>query len=261
MKRFILLLRQLASEFDAFGDTAEGRAVFAELETIRLPLKLRGLRDRAAHGHRGHLPQGREPRPSRARSGSAPSRDAGVVADAGCGGTNAPGQPALARGHEALRRHQTTARTLRRAGRPIRHPRVRPTAAGGRLPRSYRMERLQRAVRHRTVVRRQRRSAGADRAPGRHRPQPAALAQAERRLRAAAGAAEPAPREVRRICSKAKSSGGGSFTVGWICSFSLPIITICAFICLNIFLSLFDLIFRWMFFIKICIPFPKRSES
>ena len=58
-----------------------------------------------------------------------------------------------------------------------------------------------------------------------------------------------------------KPSGGGSFTVGWICSFSLPIITICAFICLNIFLSLFDLIFRWMFFIKICIPFPKRSES
>jgi len=55
--------------------------------------------------------------------------------------------------------------------------------------------------------------------------------------------------------------GGGQFTVGWICSFSLPIITICAFICLNIFLSLFDLIFGWMFFIKICIPFPKRSES
>ena len=58
-----------------------------------------------------------------------------------------------------------------------------------------------------------------------------------------------------------KQSGGGSFTVGWMCSFSLPIITICAFICLNIFLSLFDLIFRWMFFIKICIPFPKRSEG
>ena len=50
-------------------------------------------------------------------------------------------------------------------------------------------------------------------------------------------------------------------TLGWICSFSLPIITICAFIVLNIFLSLFDLVFRWMFFIKICIPFPKRSEG
>lgn len=43
----------------------------------------------------------------------------------------------------------------------------------------------------------------------------------------------------------------------WICSFSLPIITICAFIVLNIFLQLFDLIFRWLLFIKICIPFPK----
>ena len=41
MKRFILLLRQLASEFDAFGETPEGRAVFTELEAIRLPLKLR----------------------------------------------------------------------------------------------------------------------------------------------------------------------------------------------------------------------------
>jgi hypothetical protein len=46
-------------------------------------------------------------------------------------------------------------------------------------------------------------------------------------------------------------------TLGWICSFSLPIITLCAFICLNVFLSLFDLFFRWMMFIKICIPFPK----
>jgi hypothetical protein len=45
--------------------------------------------------------------------------------------------------------------------------------------------------------------------------------------------------------------------LGWICSFSIPIITLCAFIVLNIFLSLFDLFFRWMFFIKICIPFPK----
>jgi hypothetical protein len=45
--------------------------------------------------------------------------------------------------------------------------------------------------------------------------------------------------------------------LGWICSFSIPIITLCAFIVLNIFLSLFDLFFRWMFWIKICIPFPK----
>ena len=55
--------------------------------------------------------------------------------------------------------------------------------------------------------------------------------------------------------------GGSPLTVGWICSFSLPIITLCAFIVLNIFLGLFDLIFKWMFFIKICIPFPKRKEG
>lgn len=47
--------------------------------------------------------------------------------------------------------------------------------------------------------------------------------------------------------------------LGWICSFNIPIITICAFIVLNIFLSLFDLFFSWMKFIKICIPFPKKG--
>jgi hypothetical protein len=50
---------------------------------------------------------------------------------------------------------------------------------------------------------------------------------------------------------------GPGLGIMWICSFSIPIITICAFICLGIFLSLFDLIFMWMAFIKICIPIPK----
>ncbi|MGA9582592.1 MAG: hypothetical protein WBR13_11565 [Allosphingosinicella sp.] len=49
--------------------------------------------------------------------------------------------------------------------------------------------------------------------------------------------------------------------LGWLCSFSIPIITLCAFICLNIFLSLFDLFLKWMMFIKICIPIPKKSDS
>jgi hypothetical protein len=51
-------------------------------------------------------------------------------------------------------------------------------------------------------------------------------------------------------------SGGGGIGVMWLCSFSIPIITICAFLVLGIFLSLFDLIFFWMAFIKICIPIP-----
>lgn len=57
-----------------------------------------------------------------------------------------------------------------------------------------------------------------------------------------------------------KGSGEGGIGLGWICSFSLPIITLCAFICLNIFLSLFNLIFSWMAFLKICIPIPKAKE-
>lgn len=49
--------------------------------------------------------------------------------------------------------------------------------------------------------------------------------------------------------------------LSWICSFNIPVITICAFIVLNIFLSLFNLIFGWMFFIKICLPFPKKKTG
>jgi hypothetical protein len=59
--------------------------------------------------------------------------------------------------------------------------------------------------------------------------------------------------------SKLKDGDGSTDGPGiaWLCSFSIPFITICAFIVLNIFLSLFDIIFRWMLFIKICIPIPK----
>lgn len=49
----------------------------------------------------------------------------------------------------------------------------------------------------------------------------------------------------------------GSLGITWVCSFSIPIITICAFIVLNIFLSLLNIVFGWMFFLKICLPLPK----
>lgn len=57
-----------------------------------------------------------------------------------------------------------------------------------------------------------------------------------------------------------KGSGEPGIGLGWICSFSLPIITLCAFIVLNIFLTLFNLIFFWLPFLKICIPIPKAKE-
>src|SRR5690606_3245333 len=54
--------------------------------------------------------------------------------------------------------------------------------------------------------------------------------------------------------------GGAPLGIGWICSFSIPVITLCAFIVLSIFLGLFDLIFRWLAFIKVCLPYPKRGD-
>jgi hypothetical protein len=54
---------------------------------------------------------------------------------------------------------------------------------------------------------------------------------------------------------------GGGLTVGWICGFSIPLITICAFFVLNIFLSLLNIVFFWMAFIKICIPIPVPAAS
>ena len=56
---------------------------------------------------------------------------------------------------------------------------------------------------------------------------------------------------------KGEGSLSDNPSLGWICSFSIPIITLCAFIVLNIFLTLLHLVFGWLFFIKICLPFPK----
>ncbi len=47
-----------------------------------------------------------------------------------------------------------------------------------------------------------------------------------------------------------------SLSFGMICGFSIPIITICAFIILQIFLTLLHIIFFWLPYVKICIPYP-----
>ncbi len=51
----------------------------------------------------------------------------------------------------------------------------------------------------------------------------------------------------------------GSIDFGMICGFNIPIITICAFLLLNIILSLLNIIFWWLPFVRICIPFPKSK--
>jgi hypothetical protein len=54
------------------------------------------------------------------------------------------------------------------------------------------------------------------------------------------------------------ADGGGDFTLGMICSFSLQIIFLVAFIVMFIFLILLNFIFWWMPFLKICFPIPKK---
>ena len=58
-----------------------------------------------------------------------------------------------------------------------------------------------------------------------------------------------------------KGKDGGGLGLGWICGFCIPMITFCAFIVLNIFLSLFNIVFGWLLFLKICLPFPRRTDG
>jgi len=62
--------------------------------------------------------------------------------------------------------------------------------------------------------------------------------------------------------SMLKGEGGpGADGIAWLCSFNIPIITLVAFLVCNIFLSLFNIIFFWMFLVKICIPIPASLKA
>jgi hypothetical protein len=58
----------------------------------------------------------------------------------------------------------------------------------------------------------------------------------------------------------AEPSPAAGVALDWICGFNIPIITLCAFIVLSIFLALLDIVFSWLLFIKICIPIPKSDS-
>lgn len=58
-----------------------------------------------------------------------------------------------------------------------------------------------------------------------------------------------------------RGTAGTKLGIQWICAFSIPIVTLCAFLILNLFLSLLNIIFWWLPFVKICFPLPKVEES
>ncbi|MFN7937161.1 MAG: hypothetical protein U0R19_27805 [Bryobacteraceae bacterium] len=54
---------------------------------------------------------------------------------------------------------------------------------------------------------------------------------------------------------------GPGLDIGWICSLSIPIITLCAFILLFLMVILLNIVFFWMPFFKICFPLPKLKAK
>jgi hypothetical protein len=66
--------------------------------------------------------------------------------------------------------------------------------------------------------------------------------------------------QVKKPLDVSKGGGGGT-DLAWLCGFNIPIITLCAFIVLSIFLSLLNILFWWLPLVKICIPIPKSSPS
>jgi hypothetical protein len=59
---------------------------------------------------------------------------------------------------------------------------------------------------------------------------------------------------------KKPGDSGPGLGIDWICGFNIPIITICAFIVLNIFLQLLNIVFWWLPFVKICLPVPAKKD-
>ena len=57
-----------------------------------------------------------------------------------------------------------------------------------------------------------------------------------------------------------KFAEGQSLDVGLMCSFSIPIITICALIVLMIFIQLLNIVFWWMPFLRICFPIAVKAK-
>jgi hypothetical protein len=56
-------------------------------------------------------------------------------------------------------------------------------------------------------------------------------------------------------------ASGQEFDLGLICSFAIPIITICAMLVLMIFLVLLNIVFWWLPFVRICFPIPLISKK
>ncbi len=94
---------------------------------------------------------------------------------------------------------------------------------------------------------------------------------ADARKGAAMGATFDMPPDLANVVNGLNSnatvqqmmSGGGGSTGGlgirFICSFSLPVITICAMIMLSVIINLLNIFLGWIAWVKICLPVPSKQ--
>lgn len=257
---FLLLLRQLRMEFDAFGDSAAAKALYGQLQGIEVEYGVRRRRRAPAglflkHATRVLIDgeEGRVRMPHRWGAVSAARADA--IFEAVLSGLDQQfAQLGLGRGRfDAPGRGDQEPRYVVRA-----FIRLKPDHAGcpARLLWSPYSEPFTIAPWYE--------SAGQ---PPQLVPMPDLF---DRGLlkKMKPGVAFALPPKLAKLLQgkpedlmKGDGDGGNGLGLGWICSFSIPVITLCAFIVLNIFLTLFNLIFFWLPFLKICIPIPKKGTT
>ena len=83
------------------------------------------------------------------------------------------------------------------------------------------------------------------------------------------GVAIEMPANLRKILDRVRPEmiegdglgpAGGSWGLGMVCSFSIQIVFMVAFVVMFIFLILLNIVFWWMAFLKICFPIPKKQS-
>ena len=66
--------------------------------------------------------------------------------------------------------------------------------------------------------------------------------------------------DLKKLLDGETATGPG-FDLGVICSFSIPIITLCAFLVLMIFVTLLNIVFWWLPFLRICFPIGLKAKD
>jgi hypothetical protein len=76
-------------------------------------------------------------------------------------------------------------------------------------------------------------------------------------------AAFAAPPNSSYITGEEAADTKRAWGIGWICSFAIPVLTICAWILFSIIFSILIILpsFTWMLFLKFCIPIPVPKKS